>query len=278
MIFKEYKNEEEFLKENEYELLLAQDINNTMLSIIPQVEKEKVFFRIENNDGIELIGIITKTERKGLVVYIKDSRISIDTCEFLVEEILSRNIDLKEIKAPKGIADIIFDIYSRKKNITSKKSKTCYLMRLNNLNKIDKQDGMIRKATMEDLEFEKNMVLDIYNETFEQECVEPRAYEIAEIYIKKGLYFLVDEFGEILSQVSTTQIFKDGYTIGAVYTPKSKRRRGHAKECLYKVIQKILDEDKEIIVLYSNTKKIGNRELYEGLGFEIILEETYINF
>ena len=44
MIFKEYKNKEEFLEENEYELLLAQDINNTMLGIIPQTEKEKVFF------------------------------------------------------------------------------------------------------------------------------------------------------------------------------------------------------------------------------------------
>lgn len=278
MIFKEYKNEEDFLKENEYELLLAQDINNTMLGIIPQVEKEKIFFRIENDDKIELIGIITKTERKGLIIYIKDSKTSIDVCEFLVNEIISRDIDLKEIKAPKGIADIIFDVYSKNRNITAQKHKICYLMRLNNLNKVTKQDGIIRQATMEDLEFEKGMVLEIFNETLEQECSEKRAYEIAEIYIKKGLYFLVNEYGEILSQASTTQVFKNGYTIGAVYTPKDKRRKGYARECLYKVIQKIRDENKEIIVLYSNVKRLENRKLYESLGFEIILEETVINF
>lgn len=84
--------------------------------------------------------------------------------------------------------------------------------------------------------------------------------------------------GEILTQVATTQIFKDGYTIGAVYTPTEKRRKGYAKECIYKVIQNILDGNKEIVVLYSNTKKIGNRALYESLGFEIIFEETSIFF
>ena len=192
MFFKVYNNEEDFLNENEYELLLAQDLNNTMLSIIPQVEKEKVFFRIENNENVELIGLITKTERKGLIVYIKNLEKSIDSCEFLVNEIISRGIELKEIKAPKGIAEIIFEMYSAKKNVIVQKSKTCYLMKLTNLNKVEDQFGKLRKANIEDLEYEKQIVLDIYNETYEQECTDERACEIAKIYINKGLYFLVD--------------------------------------------------------------------------------------
>lgn len=280
MYFKVYNNEEEFLKENEYEyeLLLAQDINNTILGIIPQTEKEKVFFRIENENNVNLIGVITKTERKGLIVYVKNSEISIDTCEFLVNEIVNRNIELKEIIAPKGIADIIFNIYSKEKSVSSEKTKTRYLMKLNDLKEIDYKNGIIRKATINDLEFEKNMVCQIYDETYEKECSDDRAYEIAEIYINKGLYFLVNESGEILSQVATTQNFKDGYTIGAVYTPKDKRRNGYAKECIYNVLKNIINPEKTIIVLYSNTSKAENRALYESLGFEIILEDTVINF
>ena len=109
MIFKEYKTDEEFLLENEEILLAEEDINNIILGIIPQVDKEKILFRIENDSKIELIGVITKTERKGLLVYIENNIISIDVCEFLVDQIVLRNIDLKEIRAPKGIAETIFD-------------------------------------------------------------------------------------------------------------------------------------------------------------------------
>ena len=69
MYFKEYLSEDEFLKENEEILLYEEDINHTFLSITAHTDKEKVFFRIENENMIELIGLITKTERKGLVVY-----------------------------------------------------------------------------------------------------------------------------------------------------------------------------------------------------------------
>lgn len=278
MFFKEYKNEEDFLHDNEAILLLAEDINNTILGIIPQTEKEKFFFRIENDDKIEMIGLITKSEIKGLLVYIENLVISVDVCEFLVDEIIKRNIDLREINAPKGIAEIIFDLYSKKKDVEIKLNKQRYLMRLNKLNEKYKNDGIIRKATIDDLEFEKEMVLAISGETLGQDCTEERAYEIAKVYIDKGLYFLVDKNGEVLSQACTTKSFKNGYTIGAVYTPENKRRKGYARLCLYKVIEQILSENKSIIVLYSNVIKPQNRALYQSLGFEIILENTVIKF
>lgn len=217
MIFKEYKNEEDFLAENEYNLLLDEDVNNTMLGIIPQTEKEKFFFRIENdNNNIELIGLITKTERKGLIVYIKNSIVSIEVCEFLVDEIISRNIELREVKAPKGISNIIFDLYSKKVEVNMKSNKTFYLMRLRELNAKNEMNVMIRKANMNDLDFEKDMVFKIASETLGIEMDTERAYEIAKVY--------------------------------------------------------------NVIVLYCNVEKEGNRKLYEGLGFEIILEETVIKF
>lgn len=278
MIFKEYKNEEDFLVDNEENLLLAQEFNSTMLSIIPQLEKEKIFFRIENNGKIELVGIITKTERKGLLIYIENLIISVDVCEFLVDEIIKRNIDLREISAPKGIADIIFDLYSNKKSVQINSNKTFYLMKLKKLNDKYKKDAIIRKADIQDLEFEKDMVLNIFNETMGRECSLERAYEIAKIYIERGLYFLENENGEILSQAATTKAFKNGYTIGAVFTPVEKRRKGYARLCLYNVIEQILDENKQILVLYSNVEKQQNRALYKSLGFEIILENTVIKF
>ena len=278
MIFKEYKNEEEFLDENEEELLLAEDINNTMLGIIPQIEKEKVFFRIENNNSIELIGLITKTERKGLVFYAKNPNISIDVYEFLVNEIIARNIELKEIKAPKGLAEVIFNLYSQKTNAIQQATKTLYLMKLQQLPENINLKYTIRKANMNDLEFEQKIVFRIAEETLKIEMNEERAYEIAKVYIEKGLFFLVNEEGEILSQAVTTQETKNGCTIGAVYTPIDKRRNGYARECLYRLISSIINEKKEVIVLYSNVMKPGNRALYESLGFEIIFEETIIKF
>ena len=136
----------------------------------------------------------------------------------------------------------------------------------------------LRKANIKDLEFEKDIVFKIAEETLEIEINEERAYEIAKIYIDKGLYFLTNESGEVLSQAATTKITKNGYTIGAVYTSQNMRRKGYAKECIYKLIQQIMNENKEIVVLYCNVSKPGNKKLYESLGFEIILEETVIKF
>jgi hypothetical protein len=278
MKFKEYKNEEEFLAENEEELLLAEDINNTMLGLLPQVEKDKFFFRIENDDKVLLIGLITKTERKGLVFYAKDVNVSIDVYEFLVDEIISRNIELKEIKAPKGIAEVIFYMYSKKHNATLNSTRNLYLMKLKELpNNIDLK-YTLRKADINDIEFEHNIVFRIAEETLGIEMTEERAYEVAKTYIEMGLYFLVNENGEMLSQAATTRTTKNGYTIGAVYTPIEKRRQGYARECLYRLLTNIIEDNKEVVVLYSNVMKPGNRALYESLGFEIIFEETILKF
>ena len=84
--------------------------------------------------------------------------------------------------------------------------------------------------------------------------------------------------GEILSQAATTRHTKNGYAIGAVYTPQEMRRKGYAKECINKLIKLIKEENKDLIILYSNVNKPGNLKLYEGLGFEIILEDTVIKF
>ena len=278
MFFKEYINENDFLADNEFDLLLDEEFNNTMLGIIPQAEKEKFFFRIENNDNIEIIGLITKTERKGLVVYIKNSIVSIDVCEFLIDEIIKRNIDLREIKAPKGIADILYSLYSKKVNVNLRSNKTFYLMKLKDFKLNSNSNYMIRKADVNDLEYEKEIAFEIADETLGIEMDEKRAYEIANIYIEKGLYFLINEKNEILSQAVTTKSTKNGYTLGAVYTKKDNRRNGYARECLIRVINKIKEENKDIIVLYSNVEKMENRKLYESIGFEIILEETVIKF
>ena len=277
MIFKEYENEQDFLKENETRLLYREDLNHTILGIIPQTEKEKIFFRIEDEEKIYLIGLITKTERKGLLIYFENYDNLTESCELLVDEILKRDVDLKEIKAPKGIAEIIYNLYTKKKDVEIKKIKKKYLMKLNQLNENYNSDGIIRKATIEDLDFEKETVLHIFEETLEEEISEERAYEVAKIFIDKGLYFLIDENGEILSQVATTRESKHGYTIGAVYTPIDKRNNGYAKICLYKIIKQLQESGKDIFVLYINEKKIQNRALYESIGFEIILEETMIN-
>lgn len=276
MKFKEYENEQEFLEEIEARLLYREDLNNTILGIIPQVEKDKFFFRIEEEEKVYLIGLITKTERKGLLVYFENYDKVEETCEILVNEIIERNVDLKEIKAPKGVSELIFDLYSKKKEVTIKSTKYKYLMKLNNLNEKYDTNAIIRKATMEDIEFEKEMVLCIFEETLEEEVSDEKAYEVAKIFINKGLYFLVDENGEILSQACTTRESKNGYTIGAVYTPLDKRRKGYARTCLYKLLSQLKDEGKDVLILYTNATKAQNRALYESIGFEIVLEETII--
>ena len=281
MVFKEYKNEKEFFEENGALLFLVEDINNTMLNVIFQVNKEKLLFRIEDDGDAKLIGLITKTERKGLVVYIKDYEISLDVYEFLIEQIVSRNIELREIKGPKGIANILFDLYSKKVNVEMKKTKTCYLMKLNNYSYdtvVNNNGYILRKADINDLEFEKNIALNISEETLKIQIDEIRAYEIAKVFIERGLYFLTDESGMILTQAATTKLTENGCTIGAVYTPIELRRKGYCKICLNELIKLMKQNNKEIIVLYSNVLKPENKKLYESLGFEIILEETVIKF
>lgn len=278
MIFKEYKTEKSFLKENSDMLHQRQDINNIILGILPQTEKEKIFFRIEDNNKIDIVGIITKSERQGLIVYIENNIISYESCEFLVKEILKRKIELKEVRAPKGIAETIADIYINKTNKKIKIQKINFLMKLNKLNEKYNRYGILRKAEQKDLEYIKEAVLDIYAETLGEDCSEENAYEIAKIYIEKGLYFLVDENENILSQVMIARTFNNGCAIGAIYTPIKYRGNGYAKTCMYKVIKQVLDENKDIVVLYSNANKPHNRSIYESIGFEIILEESLVKF
>lgn len=282
MEFIRYQSKEQFLKDNLDILLKEEAINNIMIGIILQSSEEKVenwlMARIEENNEIKMI-LVIEDDKNGLLAYLPNKEITHNICEFLVENIINNGFDLKEIKIQKEFSDIIVETYKNKIGKELEYSYNNYVFQLEKLNSIETEGAILKLADDKYIPQICNNVREIYRDTFKgKECKDEEALEKAKIYIKKGLYILVNENDEIVTQAITARKLINGYAIGAVVTPDNHRGKGYAKKCVYLLCEKMIKEGATVIALCTKTDNEISRHVYEKIGFKVIGEETITKF
>ncbi len=287
MDFKKYETKEKFMEENFPLLLQKEAENEVLISIVKQHHEAKVnkwlLGRIEENQEVKIIFIVDD-DKEGLLLYFPEGDIEEKYIIFLVDKIISLNIDLKEILAPIKYAKQISDFYVEKTNKTIRKISDTYTYKLDKLNEecvLAENEKIIKledeKDKMEELiKIVKEIHTDIYNL---EECSDEEAMKTAKIYLEKGIYLLTNETeDEIYTQVVNVRKQINGATIGAVITPKRFRGKGYAKKCIYGVCKKLLEEGNKFIVLHVATKNEAAIKVYERIGFKKIDEVQRIMF
>lgn len=285
MKFIKYKTKEEFLEDNLQILLKEEAKNEIMIGITLEHSSEKVnkwlLGRIEDKSEVKAIFLVDD-DKEGLLLYCLEDNISDETAEFLIDNIIELNINLKEVLTTKNNAQVIAKIYSNKTGKSTEESEFKYIFKFDKFKEDHTlNDGeKIEKIENEDqIEAVKENVREMYEDTFEgKECNNEEATKVAKAFIRKGLYVLKNKENEIVSQAVTVRKQINSCAIGGVITLKKYRGHGYAKRCVYALCENLLKEGYQFIVLHVNPENSIAISIYNKIGFEQIDETEKIKF
>ena len=164
MKFIKYNTKEEFLEDNLEILLKEEAKNEIMIGIVREHDSAKVnnwlLGRIEEKDEIKSIFIVDD-DKNGLLFYSLEENLSEQVADFLVDNLIELNINLKEILTSKKNAKMIAEIYSKKTNTTLEESEFKYIFKFDKFNEehILKNGEKLEKIDdLKDIELVKNNV------------------------------------------------------------------------------------------------------------------------
>lgn len=286
MKFIKYKTKEEFLEDNLAILQKEEAKNEIIIGITLEHTSEKVnrwlLGRIEEKNQVKAIFIVDD-DKQGLLIYCIDKVITDEIAEFLIENIIELNINLKEVLTSKENCRKISEIYRNKTNKEMQESEFKYIFKFDKFNEehILNEGERLEKIESETLDFEKieNNVKEMYEDTYNgRYCSDEEANKVTKIFIRKGIYVLKNENNEILSQAVTVRKQINGCAIGGVITPKKYRGHGYAKRCVYALCENLLKNGYKFVVLHVNPQNDAAISVYKKIGFEQIDETEKIKF
>lgn len=285
MKFIKYRTKEEFLEDNLEILLKEEAKNEIMIGIIMEHESLKVdkwlLGRIEEKNEVKIVFLVDD-DKEGLLVYCPEKIISHQIAEFLIDNLIELNINLKEVLTTKENAQKIAKIYTDKTGKSMEESEFKYIFEFDKFNEeyVLNDGEKIEKIENEEfIDSIKENVREMYEDTFDgKECNDEEATRVAKAFIRKGLYVLKNEKNEIVSQAVTVRKQINGCAIGGVITLKRHRGHGYAKRCVYALCENLLKEGYKFIVLHVNPQNDAAISVYSKIGFEQIDETEKIKF
>lgn len=286
MEFITYKTKEDFFKDNLDILLRDEAKNEIMIGILLEHENSSIqnwtLGRIESNEEVKAIFVV-EDERKGLLIHSVEEVISDEVAECLVDNLLILDVEMKEVLTSSDNSKLIGKKYAEKSGREMYIEQNMYIM---TFEKMDEQNLLAEDEKIEMLEKEtvdynvlKENIKEMYRDNFRgRDCSEEEAKKVAEAFLRKGIYVLKNETGEIVSQAVTVRKQINCCAIGGVITLERYRGHGYAKRLVHTLSNKLLKDGYKKVVLHVNSENEPAISIYSKIGFKKIDETTKIKF
>ena len=286
MEFIKYETKEEFL-DNNLEILLKEEAKNEiMIGIVLEHENDSIqnwiIGRIEEQGLVKAIFLV-EDERKGLLVYSPEETITEDVANCLVDNLLEQNVVLKEVLTSEENSKLIGKKYAQKSGKEMFIEQNMYIMTFDEIDEENllAENERIEKLDKETVNYEvlKENIFEMYRDNFRgRECSDEEAEKVSEAFLRKGIYVLRNETGEIVSQAVTVRKQINCCAIGGVITLERHRGHGYAKRLVHTLSNKLLKEGYKEVVLHVNSQNEPAISIYTKIGFKKIDETIKIKF
>lgn len=286
MDFKKYETKGQFLEENLEILLREEAKNEIMIGILLEHDESKIsnwtIGRIEDEGKVKLIFLVDD-DRQGLLVYSLEEVLSDEVVNCLVDNIINLNVKLKDVLTSKECAIKIANLYSQKTGRSMTIDQYMYILIFDELkNEYLLSDGESLEKLEDDDKYVKVLeenIKEMYADNFRGKyCSDEDAVRVSRIFLKKGIYVLKNQQGDIVSQAVTVRKQINGCALGGVITLKAHRGHGYAKRAVYTICDKLLKEGYKFVVLHVNSLNEPAISLYNKIGFKKIDETAKIKF
>jgi predicted GNAT family acetyltransferase len=144
--------------------------------------------------------------------------------------------------------------------------------RMYRLEKVSHPEGIpghMLQAKMEHLDLVAEWVRYFDIDSFGKETRSPEVYRrMAVDRITQRDWYLWQDGEEIVSMCLRTRPTRTGCSVGGVYTPPEKRRRGYATACVAALSQKLLDEGFLFTSLFTDLSNPTSNSIYMKIGYQ----------
>ncbi len=278
-----YDNREAFLNEN-LELLLKNEAENELFigTLQDDTEQENcVLAKI--TDEKETKVLFMNSEREGLVIYFPERKVNNKTVEFLIENIISMKLNIRQMLVSDKYGEKVLNEYLKKSNKKLVEKNCIDVYQLDEVKEkylLDGTEGIVKVDSKETnlnklIKIIKNMYNDIY---MGEKCPDDIAKKIANIYLKRGTYILTDEDENIYSYAVKIRKQINSCTIGAVITLSAYLGKGYEKKFLSNLCETLFNEGYKFILLQTNRNNVTAKHIYSGIGFKKVAELNSIYF
>lgn len=98
--------------------------------------------------------------------------------------------------------------------------------------------------------------------------------------LKTGVrrYFVWEDGRRLVSLTGCSGDTPNGVRVGPVYTPPELRGRGYASACVAAVTQRLLDEGKQFVTLFTDVANPTSNHIYQRIGYRPLVDFTMYRF
>lgn len=227
--------------------------------------------------GNKLLGALVATwyeDRRSLIPsFITDLNIA----RMVFKDFLALKINASHVVAPVVTAKLYEALLSE----TGRKSKIELLMALYRCEKVvwpQISSGVhFRKAVTKDIPQIAKWVSDFMAEAVPNDPPID-TLKHAESKVSKGMFFVVEKEGELLSMAGWGRDLETSAAVNAVYTPKHLRGKGYASHVVAALTQRMLDAGKREVSLFADQTNPTSNKIYQNIGYEFVCESVNLKF
>lgn len=100
--------------------------------------------------------------------------------------------------------------------------------------------------------------------------------QMADVKIEKGLVFVLEKDGELVSMAGFSRDIQTSCCINLVYTPKALRSRGYASLVTAQLTQHFLDQGKNEVNLYTDMANPTSNKIYQQIGYKFVAHSIHM--
>lgn len=280
MEFKVYDNVSEFETKIEPILLEKEDVFSLFFGVLRAIKagKHENPFMATIEEYGKVLALFQMTPPKPLIFIVADETRLEDTMNFSVKKLDENEINFDSIVSLKQWAYRFASKWECKTGVTHTLLMDQGVYRLNKVNEtLEHSPGTWRYAEESD-----SPLIEKWYNLFESDADMPissieQVQKRVKMFLEDREIFLWVDQGEVVSMVKKSRPTKNGVTVGLVYTPKEKRKKGYART-LVAVISKELLKEFDFCVLYTDMMNPTSNKIYREIGYEKIADSVHLSF
>jgi uncharacterized protein len=198
-----------------------------------------------------------------------------DVFDALAESLAFHGVNPVGVNAPNALADGFALAWSQARDLEYRVRTRERAFELRRVNPVRYSPGKLRPAHAAELD-----LMHAWRIAFIDEALPVGPYpdqDNTARQIASGNVFVWDD-GKPVSMAIPGRDTPHGISIGGVYTPPEERQKGYATSCVAALSQRLLDNGKQFVTLFTDLANPTSNDIYQQIGYVALGDYTVYRF
>ncbi len=274
-----YAGANEFLASARSYLESAEEVNGLLLGLAIRLVDEPLaygsppYFAVATEEGRPALAALM-TPPHNLIMY-SDGLPGAEALHSLARNLVDGRWPVAGAVGPAPLVEAFAGEWRRERGVVTRRGMSQRIYKLTRVIEPDYSSGALRQAGAGDV----GMVL-AWIDAFQSEALPHGQRAPEELFrrrIADGEIYLWDDGGPV-SMAMRSRPTRRGISVGSVYTPPERRRRGYASSCVAALSRLLLDDGFEYCTLFTDIDNPTSNDIYQRIGYRAVCDFQEVRF